>query len=72
MLRVQCAVCGVQCAVCSESINSSLDCPTLQVGTYAGCTGAWLFAGLPGQIMCNVATVRNTAVCSTVLYSIYL
>ena len=28
-----------------------------QIGSYAGCTGAWLMAGVPGQIACNVATV---------------
>ena len=28
-----------------------------QIGSWAGCTGAWLMAGVPGQIVCNVATV---------------
>ena len=32
-----------------------------QVGTYAGCTGAWLMAGIPGQLACNVATVSLVA-----------
>ena len=31
--------------------------PDPQIGSWAGCTGAWLMAGVPGQIVCNVATV---------------
>lgn len=50
--------------VCRTCDRRKTVCTVYSVGTYAGCTGAWLFAGLPGQIMCNVATAPGSIGCA--------
>jgi len=49
--------------VCRACDQRSTVCTVYSVGTYAGCTGVWLVAGLPGQIACNVATAPGSIGC---------
>jgi len=49
--------------VCRSCDQRSTVCTVYSVGTYAGCTGVWLVAGLPGQIACNVATAPGSIGC---------
>lgn len=49
--------------VCRTCDQRSTVCTVYSVGTYAGCTGLWLVAGLPGQIACNVATAPGSIGC---------
>ena len=45
--------------VCRTCNRRKTVCTVYSVGTYAGCTGAWLMAGVPGQLACNIATVAR-------------
>lgn len=49
--------------VCRECDQRSTVCTVYSVGTYAGCTGVWLVAGIPGQLACNVATAPGSIGC---------
>lgn len=50
-------------AVCRSCDQRSTVCTVYSVGTYAGCTGVWLVAGVPGQLACNVATAPGSIGC---------
>jgi len=49
--------------VCRSCDQRSTVCTVYSVGTYAGCTGVWLVAGLPGQLACNLATAPGSLGC---------
>jgi len=49
--------------VCRTCDQRSTVCTVYSVGTYAGCTGVWLVAGIPGQLACNVATAPGSIGC---------
>ena len=71
--RRVCRACDQRSTVCTVySVGRSSTWPftsrlvflTLPVsGTYAGCTGVWLVAGIPGQLACNVATAPGSIGC---------
>jgi len=49
--------------VCRACDQRSTVCTVYSIGTYAGCTGVWLVAGVPGQFACNVATAPGSIGC---------
>lgn len=51
-------------SVCRTCDRRKTVCTVYSIGSYAGCTGAWLMAGVPGQIACNVATAPGSFGCA--------
>jgi len=51
-------------SVCRTCDRRKTVCTVYSIGSWAGCTGAWLMAGVPGQIVCNVATAPGSFGCT--------
>merc|ERR1719275_400380 len=51
-------------SVCRTCDQRKTVCTVYSIGSWAGCTGAWLMAGVPGQIVCNVATAPGSFGCT--------
>jgi len=58
--------------VCRTCDRRRTVCTVYSVGTYAGCTGAWLMAGIPGQLACNVATAPGSLGCAMNTFHCYM
>lgn len=58
-------------SVCKTCDTRRTICTVYSLGSYAGCTGVWLMAGVPGQLACQVVTAPGSMGCAYNTYQCF-